>query len=70
MTDIAIRRTGDIGKFIVGALIALFIFALLMLSASRRSAPVSTEVPLVPCKSCPTCVCPKALGSPSCGCPR
>lgn len=29
-----------------------------------------TEVPLKPCNSCPSCVCPTGLNGPRCGCPQ
>lgn len=34
-----------------------------------RMAP-SSEVPIVPCRTCSSCVCPKTLGALKCLCPR
>lgn len=51
--------------------ISIFMFALVVGLASRATFHANpSQVPLKPCLSCPSCSCPKALGSVKCLCPQ
>lgn len=72
MTTIAIQRPPDRARFVVSALLALA-FILLAFFAGRvtvRAAAPGNEVPVVPCRQCNGCACPRLAGSTLCGCPR
>lgn len=72
MTTIAIQRSPDRARFVVSALLALA-FILLAFFAARftaRAAAPGNEVPVVPCRQCNGCACPRLAGSTLCGCPR
>ena len=73
MTTIAIQRPPDRARFFVSALLAVA-FILLAFFAARftaaRAAAPGNEVPVVPCRQCNGCACPRLAGSTLCGCPR
>lgn len=66
MTAIAFRLNTP-RKLWAGILLSILL-AIAGIGIVRLAAP--GEVPLVPCRTCSTCVCPKTLGALKCLCPR
>lgn len=71
MTAIAIPRPADWRKFLLPAFLVLA-FMMLAFFASRAAVRTAapSEVPVVPCRQCSTCSCPRLAGATQCGCPR
>jgi hypothetical protein len=73
MTTIAAESPEAPFEFVRFLLVALAVlmFALVggMIVRSAMYAN-NTQVPLKPCLSCPSCSCPKTLGSVKCLCPQ
>lgn len=71
MSAIAIRFKSDFRKIALALLTLVFLAMFLSFALPRMAAMRGvSEVPLKPCQSCATCLCPRLQGSISCGCPR
>lgn len=72
MTAIAMPKPFDWRKLLVPALLAAAFITLAFFAArfGLRSAAAGSQVPVVPCRQCSSCSCPRLAGSTLCGCPR
>lgn len=71
MTTLALKAPRpEPWRFLILA-ISVLMFALAVGLATRPVLHANpSQVPLKPCLSCPSCACPKALGSVKCLCPQ
>lgn len=70
MATLAVKKQSDLGMFWISFVVAIVVFGLSFLALRYATPAAPSEVPLVPCRQCNVCVCPRLAGASLCGCPR